>query len=131
MSFSVYDLERIARAGGRYTKSKKGYLTCCFAHHDKTPSLSIALGRQGQLLLYCHAGCRFEDVMTALKRQGLVTSSLSYSGSGSVMYNSAWLPVDSSSTHEHRNAPQKSDQQIREFSRKIEKRKETRNAKDS
>ena len=82
-------------------KTGRGFICRCPAHDDRNPSLSIALGRQGQLLLYCHAGCTFEDVMTALKRQGLVTSSLSYSGSGSVMYNSAGLPVDSSSTHEY------------------------------
>jgi len=39
---------------------------CCPAHEDRNPSLSISLGDEGKPLLYCHAGCSFEAIMSAL-----------------------------------------------------------------
>ena len=30
---------------------------CCPAHDDKSPSLSISLGRDGRTLVKCHCGC--------------------------------------------------------------------------
>ena len=38
----------------------------CPAHDDKSPSLSIANGTNGRLLLKCHAGCSFDAVSAAL-----------------------------------------------------------------
>ena len=38
----------------------------CPAHRDRTPSLSISEGDDGRALLHCHAGCKTEDVLTAL-----------------------------------------------------------------
>ena len=38
----------------------------CPAHDDSRPSLSIAMGREGRVLLKCHAGCLTEDVLCAL-----------------------------------------------------------------
>ena len=43
----------------------------CPAHEDKQPSLSLANGQGGRLLLKCHAGCEFADVMDALRERGL------------------------------------------------------------
>jgi 5S rRNA maturation endonuclease (ribonuclease M5) len=37
----------------------------CPAHDDGNPSLAIT-GIEGQVLIYCHAGCRTEDVLAAL-----------------------------------------------------------------
>ncbi len=42
------------------------WIACCPAHDDPNPSLSIGLGTGGKVLLYCHAGCQFRDVMMAL-----------------------------------------------------------------
>jgi hypothetical protein len=35
----------------------------CPAHADHTPSLSVSLGRKGQILLHCHAGCSYDSVI--------------------------------------------------------------------
>jgi hypothetical protein len=43
-----------------------GYMVCCPAHCDRHPSLSLAEGRGGRLLMYCHAGCAHEKVREAL-----------------------------------------------------------------
>jgi hypothetical protein len=42
-----------------------GWMACCPAHDDHTPSLSIDLGDDGRVLLYCHAGCPTEAVLEA------------------------------------------------------------------
>ena len=39
----------------------------CPAHDDHNPSLSIKDGDNGKLLLYCHAGCDYRDIVEALK----------------------------------------------------------------
>lgn len=69
---TAYDIERMAMAGGKYSKSGQGFLTCCFVHPDKTPSLSLSLGDSGELLAHCFAGCSFEEIVNALKRRGLL-----------------------------------------------------------
>src|SRR5262245_8010557 len=43
-----------------------GYLTCCPAHDDQSPSLSIDTGDDGRILLKCFAGCEIEKIVTAL-----------------------------------------------------------------
>jgi len=45
----------------------------CPAHLDSNPSLSISEGDDGKLLLHCHAGCTFAEVMAAL-RNGSTTN---------------------------------------------------------
>jgi len=42
-----------------------GWIDRCPGHDDRTPSLSIKLAPDGRLLLHCHAGCRFEDILAA------------------------------------------------------------------
>lgn len=46
-------------------KSGKGWVSCCPAHDDRRPSLSIADGDRG-LLLHCFTGCSIEQVKQAL-----------------------------------------------------------------
>ncbi|MEL6773133.1 MAG: toprim domain-containing protein [Pseudomonadota bacterium] len=57
--------------GGRWHGS---YGTACCPAHDnrRTPALSLADGRDGGLLVKCHAGCEFRDIMEALRDRGLV-----------------------------------------------------------
>lgn len=43
-----------------------GYVALCPAHDDRNPSLSIAQGDDGRILLHCHAGCDFNKVLMAL-----------------------------------------------------------------
>jgi putative DNA primase/helicase len=56
----------------------KGWLISCpCPNHgkgrgDRSPSLSVADGDNGRLLLRCFAGCEFVDILDELKRRGLV-----------------------------------------------------------
>ncbi len=43
-----------------------GWLGKCPGHEDAKPSLSIAEGRNGRVLLKCHAGCNIEQIVAAL-----------------------------------------------------------------
>lgn len=46
----------------------RGWQAQCPAHDDgRHLSLSVANGRDGRRLMYCHAGCEFEDVRLALR----------------------------------------------------------------
>jgi hypothetical protein len=45
----------------------------CPAHHDSSPSLSIAEGKGGRVLIHCWAGCTLSDV---LRTVGLQVSDL-------------------------------------------------------
>jgi len=44
----------------------KGWTARCPAHEDKGPSLSIAEGDDGRVLLHCFAGCSAADVVGAI-----------------------------------------------------------------
>ncbi len=62
--------ESIARAlQGRKVGST--WMGRCPAHEDRNPSLAISAGRDGQLLVHCHAGCDQRAVVAALKERGL------------------------------------------------------------
>ena len=54
---------------GRRVKANS-YTACCPAHSDKSPSLSITQSAD-KVLLYCHSGCRQDDVIDALRSRGL------------------------------------------------------------
>lgn len=55
--------------GGRW-QGRYG-LACCPAHGDCNPSMTLAEGRDGRLLLHCKAGCEFREVVSALRKRGL------------------------------------------------------------
>src|SRR5215211_4715023 len=55
--------------GGRKTGS--GWIAHCPCHDDRTASLSIGQGRDGTILICCHAGCDPKQVISALKRRDL------------------------------------------------------------
>jgi putative DNA primase/helicase len=44
-----------------------GWIACCPAHPDKTPSLSINQSENGKVLVKCHAGCSQKAVVDSLK----------------------------------------------------------------
>jgi len=43
-----------------------GYIALCPAHEDHHRSLSVSVGTQDKVLLTCHAGCAFENIVAAL-----------------------------------------------------------------
>lgn len=47
-------------------------VACCPAHEDSSPSLALSNGNDGRLLLHCHAGCSFTDIMDALRQKGII-----------------------------------------------------------
>lgn len=60
--------------GGKWSGGRG--MARCPAHDDRSPSLSLADGAEGRLLLRCHAGCSFAEVHDALRGRGL------FSGTG-------------------------------------------------
>lgn len=64
--------------GGSWSRSRG--MCCCPAHADRTPSLSITLGKRA-VLVHCFAGCSNEAVMQAMARLGVRIADL-FDGSG-------------------------------------------------
>jgi hypothetical protein len=62
-------IERILATLSDAKKSGSGWLACCPAHDDRHPSLSIAEGKDGWVLLRCHAGCSPEAICAAIDLQ--------------------------------------------------------------
>ena len=63
-SLDQSDLEWVAQRCGKAKRLDVNKWVClCPAHADHTPSLSVSLGRKGQILLYCHAGCSYDSVL--------------------------------------------------------------------
>ncbi len=48
-------------------RQKDGYIACCPAHDDKTPSLSIKSAEDGKILLHCFAGCDTSSILSTMK----------------------------------------------------------------
>jgi DNA polymerase I-like protein with 3'-5' exonuclease and polymerase domains len=66
--------ETIAKALGGH-RSGNGWVAQCPLHDDRTPSLSISSGKNGKVLVHCHAGCNQRDVFIAVTRKrGLLGS---------------------------------------------------------
>jgi hypothetical protein len=55
----------LARVQG-VRRNGTGWTARCPAHDDRTPSLSIAQGDDGRVLLKCHAGCTHKEIAAAL-----------------------------------------------------------------
>ena len=49
-------------------KTANGWSARCPAHDDHTPSLAVAEGADGGVLVHCHAGCTVEAVTAAVGR---------------------------------------------------------------
>ena len=47
-------------------RTSNGWEARCPAHEDRNASLGIAEGRDGRVLLNCHAGCTFPEIVAAL-----------------------------------------------------------------
>ena len=60
----------IAKALGGH-RAGATWMARCPAHEDRSPSLSISAGKDGKVLVRCHAGCNQRDVIAALAVRGL------------------------------------------------------------
>lgn len=58
--------ELAARLQARTNGSKSSWEARCPAHEDSSPSLSISVGRNGSVLLHCHAGCSLDAILGSL-----------------------------------------------------------------
>lgn len=69
MPSPAHTSEPVARVLSRVQGAKpngRGWMARCPAHDDRTPSLSIAQGDDGRVLLKCHAGCTHRAIVDAL-----------------------------------------------------------------
>ena len=69
MAHHGFTSEPVARVLSRVQGAKangRGWLARCPAHDDRSPSLSIAQGDDGRVLLKCHAGCTHQAIAAAL-----------------------------------------------------------------
>lgn len=58
--------ELLQRSFPNAKRCSQGWIAQCPAHEDRTPSLSIREGKDGRVLLHCHAGCSFQSVVAKL-----------------------------------------------------------------
>ena len=58
-------LDRLG-AKGPVRRCGKSWSAQCPGHDDRSPSLSVAEGDDGRVLLYCHAGCSQDRVVDRL-----------------------------------------------------------------
>ena len=82
-AMSCQPLERQARAIVERLRGSWGRgrgMCCCPAHEDRTPSLSVTLGRKA-ILFHCFAGCSNDAVIAALDRMGMRSRDL-FAGPG-------------------------------------------------
>lgn len=58
--------EIVSRFDGAKKTARGEYVARCSAHEDKSPSLAIAEGRDGRILIKCFAGCGIVEVLDAV-----------------------------------------------------------------
>jgi len=63
---SLAPLDAVLARLRKVKKAAGGWIACCPAHDDRNPSLSIRVGSDGRVLLFCHAGCSPEAVVSAM-----------------------------------------------------------------
>ena len=79
-------LDRVLDALG-YDGPRQGpHFACrCPAHDDDKPSLAVSVGKDGRVLLHCHAGCKSEAVLAAagLTWRDVAPAHVAHNGNGS------------------------------------------------
>ncbi len=99
----------------RVRKNQRGWLALCPAHEDRDPSLSIAEGDDGRILLRCFAGCPTDRICASL---GLKLSDL-FAGDRDDRRYDTWRP----STPEERQAAENSRLRRQVRALKLERRR--------
>ena len=69
--FRAPDLDSIAKALKKAKRTSSGWTACCPAHDDHDPSLTLAIGDNGAIVVKCHGGCDQGAVIAALKARNL------------------------------------------------------------
>jgi hypothetical protein len=59
-------VETVLGALPDHRQSGKGWVARCPAHEDDRASLSVGVGKDGKVVLHCHAGCDFKAVVQSL-----------------------------------------------------------------
>ncbi len=59
-------IDALAEAGCGPTGGGSRWSARCPSHEDSSPSLSVSRGDDGRVLVCCHAGCRYGEVMRSL-----------------------------------------------------------------
>jgi DNA primase len=59
-------IEQILPRLQKVKRTPSGYMACCPAHSDESPSLSVSAGDDGRILLKCWAGCSIGDICGGL-----------------------------------------------------------------
>jgi DNA primase len=62
--------ETIAKALGGH-RAGATWMARCPVHDDRSPSLAISAGKDGKVLVRCHAGCDQRELIAALQKRGL------------------------------------------------------------
>ena len=57
----------LARLEAVHSSGDQNWTARCPAHDDRNPSLSVGVGREGRVLLKCHAGCDHHSILEALE----------------------------------------------------------------
>lgn len=65
---TLQEILRLLEERTHYAPTGNGtqYSARCPAHGDNSPSLSVGVGADGQILLYCHVNCHLEDILAEL-----------------------------------------------------------------
>jgi hypothetical protein len=59
-------VNRILQLLKNVAENSAGWTAKCPAHGDTVNSLSVAEGNDGRALIFCHAGCGFDEIVAAL-----------------------------------------------------------------
>jgi putative DNA primase/helicase len=66
MSNNVEVYTILSRLKNVQRRSPRQWMACCPAHNEPHPSLSIGIGDNRKVVLWCFAGCDFRDIWAAL-----------------------------------------------------------------
>lgn len=72
----------------RADASRTTFIAQCPAHTDRNPSLSLSTGTRQELILYCHAGCSYNDVIIMLLSRLPTRAAADY-----IYQDSAGIPI--------------------------------------
>lgn len=59
-------VDEVLRRLGNVTENSAGWSALCPSHDDTNNSLSVGQGADGRVLVHCHAGCSFYEIVQAM-----------------------------------------------------------------